>query len=297
MTSPRDFVGPVSPSYKRPDFIGPVAPPFVGPVSPSYVAPRGPQVYVQPATRGGKAIYDALDMPDEWADDPFTMNVDERGNLVRMTVAAGLEWLAKLSARDKEAYNAWVVKLYDAGYLTEADVRFGRYTSTVGQAFVEAAYDTASTNLTAEEGGVVTLGDLLDDLAEGAEALRDPESGPEAPVRVDQQLDEGSLRESLRETSRSLLGRALSDDEEARLVSRFRSAESAWNNNRWNVSQTGGTVTSAPDVGALARDDITDGPLATERAAQQLGGYAQVLKNMVGLGGSSAIGGTLNASG
>jgi len=256
-------------------------------------ATRAP-VITQEASKTGQVLYDALDMPKEWADDAFTMGTNDQGQLLRMTVGAGLEWFRNMSVKNRDDYNAWLVKLYDAGYLSEKDLRFGAYTSTAGQAFVEAAYDTAMMNLDPENGGgVVSLGDNLQHIADGAAAMGGPGGGAKAPVRVDQQLDDETLKQSLRDTSRNLLGRALTDSEEASLVGRFRSVESAWNDQSWNAQQHGGTVNSAPKPDAIGEDAIKEGPLGTERAAQQLGGYAGVLMNMVGLSGATSIGGTL----
>lgn len=249
---------------------------------------------VEEASKTGQILYDALDMPKEWADDAFTMGTADDGSVVRMTVARGLEWLRDLSRTNKEEYNAWVVKLYDAGYLDEKDLRFGAYTSTVGQKFVEAAYDTAMSNLDDGGGVVISLGDNLQHIADAAkEAGLNGPGGGTARVRVDQQLDDATLKDSIRTTSRNLLGRALTDDEEAKLVGRFRSAESAWNNNNWNAENNGGTETSAPDAGALTETGIKEGSLATERAAQQFAGYAGVLRDMVGLSGAGSVGNTL----
>lgn len=260
----------------------------------------------QPASKYGQILYSGLDLPDEWAATPFTMGVqtspvtDGLGNpatrtdLVQMTVAAGLEWFRNLAVTSKEQYNSWVVKLYDAGYLTENELRFNAYTSVVAQAFVEAAHDTASVNASDSAGRVVTLGDNLDNLAAGAQEMGgDGSGGSGATPRVDQTLDETTLKDSIRSTSRNLLGRALSDDEEADLVGRFRTAESAWNDATWNARVNGGTTTTAPDPDAISKDQIDNGELGAERAAQQLGGYAGVLMNMVGLGHSTSIGGTL----
>jgi hypothetical protein len=193
------------------------------------------------ATAG--ALYDALELPPEWRDDVFTMGTYDNGQTVmRMTVEKGLLWLRDLAANPatREQYNSWIVKLYDAGYLTESEARFGAYTSAVGQAFVEAAYDTAMTNLNGEEGSLVSLGDNLSAIAEEAAKMGAGSGGAAPRVRIDQVLDEATLKDSLRETSRSLLGRSLTDAEEASLVGRFRSVETAWNGQNWAAETSGG---------------------------------------------------------
>lgn len=267
---------------------------------------QGTYAEPQQASKYGAVLYSALDLPDDWAGQVVTMGKNSRpvtdglGNpaqqtqLIQMTVAAGLEWLRNMAVTNKEQYNSWVVKLYDAGYLTEKDLRFNAYTSTVAQAFVEAAHDTASVNLSDSAGRLVTLGDNLDNIAQGfKDAGMDSGSAGNAPApRVDQKLDDVTLKSSLHDTARSLLGRKLSDSEEAALVGRFRTVESAWNDNNYSARLNGGTVTNTPDPNAIGEAGIND-TLGTERTAQQLGGYAGVLMNMVGLGHSTSIGGTL----
>lgn len=267
------------------------------------------------ASKSGQILYSSLDLPKEYANEAFTFGTsstpysDGQGNpvnrtdVVQMTVAAGLEWLRNLSVTNKEQYNAWVVKLYDAGYLTESEVRFNVLTSQVAQAFVDAAHDTASVNASAGTGGsITTLGDNLQSLADGAAESGFGPGGSSGrdntpPPRIDQQLDDDTLRKTIKDTSRSLLGRALTDAEEASLVSRFRSVESQWNDSRYAAdvaSANGGTatVTTTPNAAVLAEKGI-DETLGTERAAQMLGGYAGVLRAMTGMDGSGMIGGTL----
>lgn len=263
-----------------------------------------------PTSKGGQILYSGLDLPDEWANETFTTGIDQSqvtdyyGNPVtrtvptQMTVANGLAWLRDLASTDKEAYNSWVVKLYDGGYLEESELRFNQYTSVVAQAFAEAAHDTAIVNQSVGTGGSITsMGDMLQGLADGAAEAGLNGSGPTVVPRIDQQLDEATLKDTIRSTSRNLLGRALTDAEEASLVSRYRGVEAQWNDQSYAADvarSTGGTATqtSAPDAGVIAQGGIND-TLGTERAAQQLGGYAGVLMNMVGLGHGTSVGGTL----
>lgn len=258
-----------------------------------------------PTSQGGQILYSGLDLPPEWADRTFNAGIeqsqvaDAHGNPVtrtvptQMTVANGLAWLRDLASTNKEAYNSWVVKLYDAGYLGESELRFNQYTSVVAQAFAEAAYDTSIVNESVGTGGSITsMGDMLQGLADGAAEAGLAGGGGSARPRVDQQLDDTTLRASIKDTSRALLGRALTKDEEESLVGRFRSVEQTWNNNNYAAETNGGTTTTAPDADAIAEKGIGE-TLGTERAAQQFGGFAGVLMNMVGLGGSGMVGGTL----
>lgn len=273
-------------------------------------ADRQRNPYNQPApttSRAGSILYSGLDLPPEWANEAFTFGTGETavadyyGNpatqtdITRMTVANALAWLRDLSVSNREQYNSWVVKLYDAGYLSESELKFGAYTSVVAQAFAEAAHDTAIVNQSVGTGGsIVTLGDNLSAIAEAATeaGLNGPGGGGSTRVRVDQQVDDTTLRQTLKDTSRNILGRALSDAEEAALVGTFRAVEAQWNQQSWDASLNGGTTTTPPDIADVAEAGIND-TLGTERAAQMMGGYVGVLRNITGLGGASMIGETL----
>lgn len=261
-------------------------------------SPQGRQLSPTPPVRqggpGAAALYDILGAPEERANDVFTMSVERDpqaspdGRVVRMTVEAGLEWLRDQAVKNREGYNAWVAKLFQGGYLAEGDVRFNTYTSKVGQAFVEAAFDVASANANSEGGAVITLADNLDSLAQGLAEWNDVSGsgagGVKAPTRLDTKWDDDTLRSTLKATSQNILGRSLNKDEEARLLGRFREVESTWNDQRWNAEQADAagqstTVTDRPDPSAKADGFISE-EFANEAGAQRLGGYMQVMQQM-----------------
>lgn len=282
--------------------------------SQTHYANNHTSILTMPGGQYGQSIYNALDLPMP-ATETFTMQVYEgtqKGNaLVEYTIAGGLEWLRDLSVNDKEAYNALVAKLYQAGYLSEGQVRFNVFTSDVAGAFALAAHDTAIVNSKtkgsdgkgkADVGGVTTLFDNLDAIIQGAaDSGFGPGgggSGDQPPTRVDRFSDPTTVKEAARTAARSALGRSLTDDEEKAFLASFYGQEQAYNNEQFDAStdQFNGadtTVHTAPNAGDAADSYVRD-QFGTEKAAQDLGSYVGVMLNMMGLNGGGMVGGGIS---
>lgn len=256
------------------------------------------------------ALFDILNMPANIKPDAaFSMEfgkapagVDGEGYPVnrftgtQMTIGAGLDWFRDLAIHDRDKYNSLVYSLYSAGYLSEGEVRFNSFTSTAGQAFAEAAWDVYSINKTSKGGQVTTLFNHLDALAQGmADSGLGPGSGSgsggagaEPPKRTDVWTDEATLKANGRQAAQSLLGRSLTDAEEASFLSTFKEREKAYNDEAWNAQLNGGSVTNRPSPDAAAQQFVGS-HMEQEKAGQDMGSYMGVLRNMMGLG-SGGIG-------
>lgn len=268
-------------------------------------------------TNYGQTLYDILNLPsnpvqnsatvftsnisdqtahlDRWGDPVNPAYGNRYGNQattqtigVQQTVSAGLEWLRDLSVNHKEEYNSWLVKLYDANYLSKNDLTFNVYTSKVAQAFVHAAYDTAAVNAKEDgSGAIVTLGDNLDAIAQGrAAAGLGAGASKQKPGNVDRYTDPDAVKEALRTSAQSILGRSLTDQEQAALVGKYHGIESAW-----NASQNAAAAQQAAgsDVSVTAQPNVTDsgaqmirGQFSTEAAAQRAGQYMELMRSMFG---------------
>lgn len=265
---------------------------------------------VREATPYGQTLYDVLDMPKQYGkgDQRFVMGADPQGTVtyfgqkmrgpevMEWTVAGGVEWLRDQAVNNKEGYNSLVAQLYQAGYLSESDVRFNSYTSKVAEAFAEAAYDTVSVNAGRDAGSVISLMDNLDNIIKGFD---ESGMGPNAkggrggaaqpPVRVDQYTDEATLRENVRSAAQAALGRSLSDEEEAAFFGAFRSKEKGWNDERHTaeLNEFNGTAASVHDRPSAAAESagyVREG-FAQEKAGEDLASYVGVMNRMMGLGG------------
>lgn len=261
----------------------------------------------------GDTLWDVLDMPENFGMGTQVFNMDialpgEDGaysftdaygnpvsgtNVVEMSVKAGVEWLRKLSLKDKDGYNSLVMQLWQSGYLDESDVRLNSFSSTVAQAFAEAAFDVATMNAGEDGGAVVTLWDHLTALADGAaESGFGPGgsggSGRQAPVREDQRLADEDLKKGIHDQARDLLGRALTPDEEKLIGGLYRSRENQWNGERFNAQMADfeGRAHTAPselNPGTSIDAGIRE-QFATEKGAQDLASFVGVMGNMMGLG-------------
>jgi hypothetical protein len=264
------------------------------------------------ATGTGQTLWDVLDMPEDFGrgDQEFLMSIDRTipvtdfyGNpaqgteVVNYTVAAGVEWLRNLAVNNTRAYDSLVADLYQAGYLSEGDVRFGAFTGKVAQGFAEAAFDTARVNMGRDPGSIITLFDSLDSIITGFEESGFGPNGPgggggrEEPIRQDQWYDKDTLRETIRGAAQNALGRSLTDAEEAAFISSFHGKEQSWNDSNWQATQAaaaGGTasVTDRPSDTDAATLFVRENPaLAQEKAGEDMASYVGVMSRMMGLGG------------
>lgn len=266
------------------------------------------------ATDVGQTLWDGLEMPEVYEDGSrsFLMSIDEDNTptssyyyqaghgtqVVQYTVAGGVEWLRGQAVNNTEGYNSIVASLYQAGYLSEADVRFGRFTGKVAQAFAEAAWDTANANMGRDPGEVITIFDHLDGIIAGFEESGFGPNGPggggdgpQAPTRVDQWSDPETLRETIRQSAQAALGRNLTDQEEQAFLSNFHGKEASWNDDRWAAEQAqfngqSADVVDRPNANAAGDAFIRKDPkLAQEKAGEDMGSYVNVMARMFGLGG------------
>jgi hypothetical protein len=197
-----------------------------------------------------------------------------------MTVANGLTWLANLSIKDTPAYQAMVDKLHNAGYLTdEAYSRSGGgYSQTVAAAFAIAARDVSVLNGQGGTGANITLDMFLGQRASGNTAL-----GGNQRQKVNRSyVDPESIKASARSEAENVLGRQLSDAEEAQLVGHFRSLEDAAFDAQDAAGPNGGARYTTPGDGQIAA--FVDGPEHEQEAANFAAGqYGMALKRLVGL--------------
>lgn len=280
----------------------PPKPPIEGPSAP-WAADTQPTM---PTTEYGQMLFDILDLPEQYtADQQFWldnfMGYRDHPEGIQMTVAAGLEWLRDLATTDKETYNALVTMLWQAGYITDADVRYGVYTNGVAQGFVHAAFDVAAVNAKADGGAVTSLFDNLDQIVKyNEEAGIGPGgagSGAAPLTRQDTFTDEKTVRAQFRDVSRNVLGRKLTPEEEDELYGQFHSLEKQWNDKAWNAEQQAAagqavTTESRPSLGEIG-DDLLREELPDEYRREQMGSYVGVMARMFGLDDGGMIGGAI----
>lgn len=258
--------------------------------------------------------FGALDSPTPSADTRYLMSVgpqmDQEGNVAKptllghgaqasvdgvtptrmtqnpvgqnkFTIGLGVQWLAELSTKDPEAYQAKVDLLHRAGYLSDADYAAagGGWSNAVGGAFALAARDTAVTNGT-KEGANTTLEQLLD-----AKAKAGDEKKKKSFTPVDRSYtDPAAVRGQARSAAEAALGRRLTPDEEARLTSHFHGLEAGMYDqiDAAHRNETGAVVTQ-PNLPGQVDDFLYNGQLAQEEADFRAGGYGDVIRKMVGL--------------
>lgn len=263
------------------------------------------------ASRVGQTLFDGLEMPDEYGhgEMEYLMSIDRTvpqkdgygydvhgTEIVDFTIAAGVEWLRDQAVNNREGYNSVVASLYQAGYLSESDARFGQFTGVVAQAFAEAAYDTARANMGRDPGAVITLFDHLDGIIQGFEESGFGPGGPGGgaaapPTRLDQFYNPDDLRETLRGAAQNALGRSLTDAEESAFLASFKTKEQTWNDDRFDAEQAGfngeaADVIDRPNASAGADRFVRSNPkLAQEKAGEDMASYVGVLNRMMGLGG------------
>jgi hypothetical protein len=147
-----------------------------------------------------------------------------------LTVGAAAGWLAELSTKDPQAYQAMLDKLHNAAYLSDDDYATadGKWSSAAGTAFATAARDTAVVNTTVT-GGSTTLSQFLDSKQGARDAKKKASSSQPDPFQPVQRTytDPEDVKAAAKSKAEGFLGRQLSDAEEAQLVSHFRGLEDA----------------------------------------------------------------------
>lgn len=290
--------------------------PVVGPYLKESDRPKpssGPGMDTRPGGAYAQGLYDVLGLPAGKGDDLFQMTVNPDGQSwpvvgpyaneadrpitgkgLQMSVAAGLEWLRDQAVNNKDGYNSLVIALWQARYLDQADIKLNTFSSAVAQAFADAAWDVSAVNAKADGGAVTTLWDHLDAIIAGNEEAGFGVGGggnaPAPPSRVDQRASDQDLKAQINDTAHSLLGRKLTDEEEARISSLYRGVESQWNARQWTAAQAkfNGQATTdddRPTLPGVTLDAMESDPkLAQERAGQDLASYIGIMGQMMGLG-------------
>lgn len=208
-----------------------------------------------------------------------------------MTISAGVLWLRNLAARDKDAYNRLVVLLRNAGYGNlpddDAALPLNGYTNQVGAAFALAANDLAQAG---QGGDTRTLLEYLTDRGQGyADYLAQQEADRAAAEEyqpIDRQYqDPTAVKAAAKAAAVEALGRALTDEEEARFEAHFRAQEDALYD---AIDAAGEAETAfrgyAPDLSAQA-DAFVDENFDQEAFTNRVGQYAQSFMRLMGVGG------------
>lgn len=177
--------------------------------SPGYAGPTTIE-----ATSTGQTLWDVLDMPDLYGEgtQEYVQTIDGK-QAINYTVAAGVEWLRHEAVTNPEGYNSIIARLYQAGYLSEGDVKFNTFSGKAAQAFADAAFDVARINMDKDPGAVITLDDHLQGIIDGFTESGFGPGGPggagakpEPPTRVDQWSNPDDLRETLHTAAEAALG-------------------------------------------------------------------------------------------
>lgn len=311
-TRPAGFMGPIAPAPGKPAAQAATAAKAGGPATtPQQVWLDGVLVTVKLGADGqtytatpvsGKGAgaqgvrptaFDALDGQSIEETNPFLMShavgavagMGPTSAANHMSIKAGVQWLAELSAKDPGAYASMLQKLYNAGYLSKSDLAqaAGHWSASAGQAFALAARDTAVVNTTTS-GLNTTLDDFLKSKAGAAAALEaDNGKGPYVPVPRNY-TDPEDIKATAKGAAEDVLGRQLTAAEEAKLTARFRGLEDA----KYNAIDAAGvqgknasvTDPGSGQISAFVSGDGHEQEAANFRAAE----YGLSLKRLFGLG-------------
>lgn len=201
-----------------------------------------------------------------------------------LTVGGGVAWLAELSTKDPGAYAAMLQKLHDAGYLSKQALAqaAGHWSAAAGQAFAEAARDTAVVNTTAV-GRETTLDAFLKSKA-GAGAAAEAAGGRAAYTPVDRTYtDPAYIKAAAKSAAEDVLGRQLTSEEESKLTARFRSLEDKKFDTIDAAAGNGGAVVTDPQPAGQIDAFVTDPEHAQEGANYRAAEYGLALKRLFGL--------------
>jgi hypothetical protein len=207
-----------------------------------------------------------------------------------MSISNGLEWFANLATSDSAAYSTLVKQLQDAGYAPKG-TNPKVFNADAAHAFALAARDLAIVNQR-PNGQSTTLSMFLNSAQQSKEDARKAAMDAYQPTNR-QYTDPAALAQTAKAAAQSALGRALTPDEEAKFESAFHGKESSMydaidSSGRAQAgaaavgeSSAGATFTR-PDAGGQADAYINTG-FAQEKAGVDVGKYAQVIQQMVGL--------------
>lgn len=212
-------------------------------------------------------------------------NLESGKNTNYMSLGAGLAWLRKLSVTDKAAYNHMVVLLRNANYgnLPDEDkaLPLNGWDRRVAQAFLEAAGDLAQANDAGDERDLIPF---LEDRGKGyADLLAQQEAEKHAPVDREYQ-DPATIAAAAREEAKRVLGRKLTDAEEAQLQGHFRGLEDAFYDKADAAKASDGSFSGyRPDTTGQVDDFLQGDEYTTERQQRLVGQYAQEFMRMMGV--------------
>lgn len=199
-----------------------------------------------------------------------------------MTVGQGLTWLVNLSLQDPDSYKAMVDHLHDAGYLSDAQYAAGggQYNSMIGQAFGQAATDTAVIN--AQPSGMHMS--LYDYLAQRAAANKANQANSYKPVQRDY-ADPAALEGAARSLAQSDLGRDLTPDEVSQLVGHFHGLQDTMYDQVDAAGRQGQNArVTSPNVSGQVDTFIHDGANAQEAANWRVAQYGAAMNGLFGVG-------------
>lgn len=228
-------------------------------------------------------------------------------NQTTMTVAGALSWLKSLAVSDKDHYNLVVHQLVAAGYMTPEAARYNSYSIAVGNGFLQSVADVWSINNNPDgKGTTVRWIDHMNDMIQGRKdsgqidenglPLSGSGGGSTGPVRQDNWSDPETVKATINNAAKNVLGRELTPAEVAAFAGAFHGQEQSYNDKVWAGQQAaanGGTASmpDRPSVGAAAQNYEESNPAQTqERTTQMLGSYIGVLRNMAGLGSGGVAG-------
>lgn len=208
-----------------------------------------------------------------------------------MSISNGLEWLANLAAKDAPTYTEIVKHLKDANYIPDT-TNDQVFNADAAHGFALATRDLAIVNSRAG-GENVTLDQFL---GQAQQAKADARAKGAASYQgVDRSYtDPESLKQTLKAAAQDALGRALTDEEEAKFLSAFRGKESAMYDTLDTAGRAqagaaavgegapGATVTR-PDASGQAEGFLDSPEFEQEKFGTALGKYGQILQSMVGL--------------
>jgi len=201
------------------------------------------------------------------------------GGVGIMTIGNGVNWLASLSTKDPVAYQAMLDKLHAAGYLNDGDYvsAGGHWSAAAGQAFMLAARDVSAINAT-DGGKDTTLEEFLTSKATGVGQATADTYKPASRNYTDPE----TVKAVAKDAAEKVLGRRLSDTEEAELTTHFRSLEDAAYDqvDAAGRAGNGGARFTPPDTSGQADAYVDSGPREQEAANWSAAGYLDVIKSL-----------------
>jgi hypothetical protein len=207
----------------------------------------------------------------------------------QLTIQNGLTWLANLSVKDPQAYAHMVDQLHDAGYLDDSHyaVSGGPYSSAVGDAFTQAALETAVLNSGGtEEGALTTLQDVLNKRATANKALQEKARAQAYTPIARHYTDPTQIVAEAQSAAQTALGRKLTDAEAQKIADHFHSLESSAYDSADAQGRQGGSysITLPSDTGQVMAA-LNSPQYAQEQANYAVAQYGSGLRRLFGLDG------------